>query len=285
MNPKPKTLQLPKDHHYLAHLLHRPVASPPRLPRPVCHPPKISGVQRTTPCSHGRTSELLAGGLTRLHLTGEYSDLWVCDRCFKYITEGPVWEFMLRHPPGRKAYQRGAHTIWEVDGAINKLYCQNLSLFSKSFIDDVKTLFFDSSNCFLQGEILVTMVTIWHAMNSQCTGNVSTLGRPLSDLGPRSYLTYWAATIVMCLRRLLSVLPTDSAQVSTEGFNRPTLLFLPLFTDIHPGAHSALTSIRKVITISNPSGSATSHVVVRCTLANIAHSMNLRVEDACGCWT
>ncbi|KAI6009097.1 acyl-CoA N-acyltransferase, partial [Pisolithus marmoratus] len=52
-----------------------------------------------------------------------------------------------RHPPGRKAYQRGAHTIWEVDGAIDKLYCQNLSLFGKSFIDDVKTLFFDSNNC------------------------------------------------------------------------------------------------------------------------------------------
>ncbi|KAI5986287.1 hypothetical protein EDC04DRAFT_2825591, partial [Pisolithus marmoratus] len=53
-----------------------------------------------------------------------------------------------RHPPGRKAYQRGVHTIWEVDSAINKVYCQNLSLFGKSFIDDVKTLFFDSSNCF-----------------------------------------------------------------------------------------------------------------------------------------
>ncbi|KAI6043809.1 hypothetical protein EDC04DRAFT_2647475, partial [Pisolithus marmoratus] len=52
-----------------------------------------------------------------------------------------------------------------------------------------------------------------------------------------------------------------------------------------PEAHNALTSIRKVITTSNPSGSATSHVVVRCTLVDIAHSTNLRVEDACGCWT
>ena len=26
-----------------------------------------------------------------------------------------------RHPPGRKVYQRGAHTIWEVDGAKEKV--------------------------------------------------------------------------------------------------------------------------------------------------------------------
>ncbi|KAI5989178.1 hypothetical protein EDC04DRAFT_2817075, partial [Pisolithus marmoratus] len=41
---------------------------PSRLPKPVGRPPKIPSVQRTTLRSHGRTSELLAGGLTRLHL-------------------------------------------------------------------------------------------------------------------------------------------------------------------------------------------------------------------------
>jgi hypothetical protein len=68
-----------------------------------------------------------------------------------------------KHPPGKKVYQRGAHTIWEVDGAKDKvrcilsdvgttwlkdgqLYCQNLSLFGKLFID-IKTLFFDTDNC------------------------------------------------------------------------------------------------------------------------------------------
>ena len=68
-----------------------------------------------------------------------------------------------KHPPGRKVYQRGAHTIWEVDGTKEKvrthrspsyrlftlgeqLYCQNLSLFGKLFID-IKTLFFDCDNC------------------------------------------------------------------------------------------------------------------------------------------
>ena len=27
----------------------------------------------------------------------------------------------MKHPPGRKVYQRGAHTIWEVDGAKEKV--------------------------------------------------------------------------------------------------------------------------------------------------------------------
>lgn len=27
----------------------------------------------------------------------------------------------MLHPPGQKVYQRGAHTIWEVDGAVQKV--------------------------------------------------------------------------------------------------------------------------------------------------------------------
>ncbi|KAI5985569.1 hypothetical protein EDC04DRAFT_2828557, partial [Pisolithus marmoratus] len=41
---------------------------PSRLPKPVGRSPKISSVQRTTLRSHGRTSELLAGGLTQVAL-------------------------------------------------------------------------------------------------------------------------------------------------------------------------------------------------------------------------
>lgn len=94
---------------------------------------------------HSRTSDLLAGGITRSHLAGEKSILWVCERCFKYMAEGSVWELHAvstlclsfqtgmvklissekkcdrRRPPGRKVYQRGAHTIWEVDGAKEKV--------------------------------------------------------------------------------------------------------------------------------------------------------------------
>jgi hypothetical protein len=51
---------------------------------------KIPGVARATVRSHGRTSDLLAGGLLRPH-TGE-SMLWVCHFCFKYMADGTPWE-------------------------------------------------------------------------------------------------------------------------------------------------------------------------------------------------
>ncbi|EMD41398.1 hypothetical protein CERSUDRAFT_43341, partial [Gelatoporia subvermispora B] len=39
------------------------------------------------------------------------------------------------------------------------------------------------------------------------------------------------------------------------------------------------TSLRTLETIANPDGSATTQVVVRCTLADVARATNLRVED------
>jgi hypothetical protein len=41
-----------------------------------------------------------------------------------------------------------------------------------------------------------------------------------------------------------------------------------------------VTSLRFIETVANPDGSATSHVMVKCTLADIARATNLRVEDA-----
>ena len=40
------------------------------------------------------------------------------------------------------------------------------------------------------------------------------------------------------------------------------------------------TALRTVETRANADGSATTHVVVRCTLADVARACNLRVEDA-----
>ncbi len=53
-------------------------------------PQKIHGLTRVTPRSHGRTSEMLAGGLLRQH--GGESMLWVCHFCFKYMVDGVSWE-------------------------------------------------------------------------------------------------------------------------------------------------------------------------------------------------
>ncbi|ETW87749.1 hypothetical protein HETIRDRAFT_247523, partial [Heterobasidion irregulare TC 32-1] len=39
-------------------------------------------------------------------------------------------------------------------------------------------------------------------------------------------------------------------------------------------------SLRQVVTTANADGSATTHVIVRCTLAELARATNLRVDDA-----
>ncbi|KAN0138575.1 histone acetyltransferase [Lactarius tabidus] len=205
---------------------------------------------------HGRTMDLFAGAVNRENPGGI---LWVCDRCFKYMADGTSWEVhmkkcTLKHPPGRKVYQRGAHTIWEVDGSKEKLYCQNLSLFGKLFID-IKTLFFDCDNFlfyiftdadsqrdhvlgFFSKEkisyddynlacIVVLppyqkkgygMLLIEFSYElSRRTGRVGTPERPLSDLGLRSYLAYWVSTIIRFLRQLLSTLPPDLPPIKTVG--------------------------------------------------------------------
>ncbi|TYJ51504.1 hypothetical protein B9479_007922 [Cryptococcus floricola] len=76
--------------------------------------------------------------------------LWVCDLCFKYMKTRAAWDrhcisCTMMEPPGRRVYRRGSYTIWEVDGAFAPLYCQNLSLFGKLFIDH-KSIFFHVEN-------------------------------------------------------------------------------------------------------------------------------------------
>ncbi|TFK66090.1 acyl-CoA N-acyltransferase [Pluteus cervinus] len=308
---------------------------------------KIPGVHRTTVRSHGRTSDLLAGGLGRTH-AGDRSTLWVCEMCFKYMTDGMSWEIhqkscQWKHPPGNKVYQRGAHTIWEVDGAVDKLYCQNLSLFGKLFID-VKTLFFDCDNFlfyiltdatsqedhmlgFFSKEKVsyddynlacimtlppyqkkgygMLMIEFSYEL-SRRAGKVGTPERPLSDLGLRSYLAYWVSTIIRFLRRVLSALPPEYPKVLTKGI-------YPDLTKSPPGEPDEVAPKRRkrqtkgwdgepvdggvtpyLLTFNDPKfstervletqlnddGSATTHVSIRCTLADIAKATNLRVEDA-----
>ncbi|KAJ7198768.1 acyl-CoA N-acyltransferase [Mycena pura] len=222
---------------------------------PLSGVPKIPGVRHTTARSHARVLDLLAGGLAR----SEKSKLWVCEFCFKYMTDDLSYEAhrlkcTATKPPGHKVYQRGAHAIWEVDGAVHKLYCQNLSLFGKLFID-VKTLFFDCDNFlfyimtdakpktdhvlgfFSKEKVsyddynLACIITLPpHQRNgfgmlmiefsyelSRRAGKFGTPERPLSDLGLRSYLAYWVGTLIRFFRRVLSVLPPGSSVITSKG--------------------------------------------------------------------
>jgi hypothetical protein len=48
----------------------------------------------------------------------------------------------MKHPPGNEIYRDGKISIFEVDGRKNKMYCQNLCLLAKMFLDH-KTLYYD----------------------------------------------------------------------------------------------------------------------------------------------
>ncbi|KAF5392151.1 hypothetical protein D9757_001493 [Collybiopsis confluens] len=73
--------------------------------------------------------------------------LWICEFCLKYMKSkfGAVRHQMkckAKHPPGDEIYRDGTVSIFEVDGRKNKIYCQNLCLLSKMYLDH-KSLFYD----------------------------------------------------------------------------------------------------------------------------------------------
>ena len=48
----------------------------------------------------------------------------------------------MLHPPADEIYRHGELSVFEVDGNASKLYCQNLCLLAKLFLDH-KTLYYD----------------------------------------------------------------------------------------------------------------------------------------------
>ncbi|KAK1921043.1 hypothetical protein DB88DRAFT_444285 [Papiliotrema laurentii] len=73
--------------------------------------------------------------------------LWLCEFCLKYMKSGFVAgrhriKCKARHPPGDEIYRKDNVSVFEVDGRKNKIYCQNLCLLAKMFLDH-KTLYYD----------------------------------------------------------------------------------------------------------------------------------------------
>jgi hypothetical protein len=76
-----------------------------------------------------------------------HKTLYLCEFCLKYMYSPLMYKrhetkCTLRHPPGNEIYRDGELSIFEVDGRKNKIYCQNICLLSKMFLDH-KTLFYD----------------------------------------------------------------------------------------------------------------------------------------------
>ena len=78
---------------------------------------------------------------------GKQSKLFICEYCLKYMRleksyQRHLTECLWRQPPGKEIYRKGACSVFEVNGSDHKIYCQNLCLLAKLFLDH-KTLYFD----------------------------------------------------------------------------------------------------------------------------------------------
>lgn len=62
--------------------------------------------------------------------------LYLCGFCLKYMRNKKTllrhkMKCDLRHPPGNEIYRDGNLSMFEIDGAKNKIYCQNLCLLGR----------------------------------------------------------------------------------------------------------------------------------------------------------
>lgn len=146
-----------------------------------------------------------------------------------------------RHPPGRKVYAGSAGiSLWEVRGRDERLYCQNLCLIAKLFLDH-KTLYYDvdpfvfyvlteyrneghhvlgyfskertsaddyNLACILtfpqfQRRGFGTLLISLSYELTKLEGKQGSPEKPLSDLGKISYRSYWTWTILTSLKQHL----------------------------------------------------------------------------------
>ncbi|DAZ98645.1 TPA: hypothetical protein N0F65_000840 [Lagenidium giganteum] len=79
---------------------------------------------------------------------GHIDCLYFCEFCMAFfchkreLLHHQERQACLRHPPGNEIYRHENLSVFEVDGAVSKIYGQNLCYFAKLFLDH-KTLYYD----------------------------------------------------------------------------------------------------------------------------------------------
>ncbi|KAJ1938601.1 Histone acetyltransferase [Kickxella alabastrina] len=184
--------------------------------------------------------------------------LYICEFCLKYMKSEYTYQrhcmkCQLRHPPGDEIYRDGGISVFEVDGRKNKIYCQNLCLIGKMFLD-TKTLYYDvepflfyilceydagtgyhfagyyskekrsaqgyNLSCIMilpsrQREGYGKLLIEFSYLLSKKEGVAGSPEKPLSDFGLLSYLSYWR-------RAIYEVLVDGRRWVSVEDISAET---------------------------------------------------------------
>ena len=190
--------------------------------------------------------------------------LHVCQYCFRYF--GSPFS-LSRHlikcpcfgsPPGNEIYREGEYSVFEVDGRKNTVYCQNLCLFAKLFLNS-KTLYYDvepfmfyilckygqhsQSHQFLgyfskeklngtsynlscimtlplyQRKGYGSFLMDFSYLLSRREFKFGTPEKPLSDLGLLSYRSYWKYAVARALRSIFDELSVEKEQFCTVSIN------------------------------------------------------------------
>lgn len=125
---------------------------------------------------------------------GTIDCLYFCEFSFRFFcTKEELIRYQSKaalphYPPGNEIYRDANVSMFELDGAVEKVYCQNLCYFAKLFLDH-KTLYWDVDPflfyvlCtrddkgfhpvgYFSKEKLVTVVCLQHVLNLMCTSGI-----------------------------------------------------------------------------------------------------------------